>query len=477
MSTALPAWLPRWRRPGLSTRLFLAVLSTAALVTLVLGAATQWSFQRGFIGYLSEQAVARMEAAIPRLQAAYAEHRSWDFMRNRPDVWFGLVGVDRIVTPGPGLREQERELVASDMLGAGRRMALLDAQRQHVIGFPFTLADSVQREVVVDGQTVGWLTIAPIQGLTDSAALRFLNDQLRASLLVGTLGLGLAALIAWWAARRLLAPVREVAAATHKVAAGAYDTRVSLGHDDEIGQLARDFNHLADQLGRTEQMRRTFMAEVSHELRTPLAVLKGELEAIEDGVRPPSRENLAALQSEVGSLTQLVNDLHELALADVGALSYQMAPTDVRELIGPELQLLRHAADERGLRVHAELPPQALIAGRLRQLLRNTLTNALRYTDAGGEVSAHIEVRVGTEGNQVAIDIMDAPPGVPDELLPRLFDRFFRVEGSRNRATGGSGLGLAICRSIVQAHGGSIEARRAPIGGLWVAIRLPQAAP
>ena len=212
---------------------------------------------------------------------------------------------------------------------------------------------------------------------------------------------------------------------------------------------------------------------------TPLAVLKGELEAIEDGVRQPTRDNLAALQNEVGALTQLVDDLYELALADVGALSYQMAPIDLREVIEPELQLLRHVATERGLRVRAELPPQPLRvmgdAGRLRQLLRNILTNALRYTDAGEDVPAHIEVRLGLEGEQVAIDVVDAPPGVPDELLPRLFDRFFRVEASRNRASGGSGLGLAICRSIAQAHEGSIEARHAPSGGLWVAVRLPRA--
>jgi two-component system sensor histidine kinase BaeS len=475
MPFTFPAWLARWRRPGLTLQLFLAVLATAALVTVLLGVATQWSFHRGFIGYLSEQAVTRMEAALPRLQAAYAAHRSWDFVRGRPDVWFGLVGVERTLPPRPDMPQQERDMVASDMLGAGRRMALLDAQRQHVIGFPFTLADSVQREVVVDGETVGWLTIAPIYGLTDAAALRFLDAQLQASLLVGTLALGLAALIAWWAARRLLAPVREVAAATHQVAAGAYDTRVSLGRDDEVGQLARDFNCLAQQLQRNEQLRRTFMAEVSHELRTPLAVLKGELEAIEDGVRQPSRDNLAALQAEVAALTQLVDDLHELALADVGALSYHFAAIDLRDVVEPELQLLRHVAEGRSLRVSADMPTTPLRiqgdAGRLRQLLRNTLSNALRYTDAGGEV----QLRLASEGDQVAIDVMDSPPGVPDALLPRLFDRFFRVEASRNRATGGSGLGLAICRSIAEAHGGTIEARHAPIGGLWVRIRLPAA--
>jgi len=472
MSFPSLAWR-RLRRPGLTLQLFLAVLATATLVTVLLASATQWSFQRGFIGYLNAQAVARMEAALPRLRDAYAEHGSWAFMRNRPDRWFGLMGVERLVPPREGLDRQEREMVASDMLGAGRRMSLLDAERQHVIGFPLIQADTVQREIVVNGATVGYLCIVPIEGLTDEAALRFLNEQLRASLLAALLGLGLAALLAGWLASRLLAPMRTVAAATHQLAAGAYDTRVTVVRDDEVGQLARDFNQLAHKLERNERMRRDFMAEVSHELRTPLAVLKGELEAIEDGVRQPTPDLITALQAEVANLQALVDDLYELALADVGALSYRMMPMDLREVVVPELGVLRHVVANRDLQVRDALPdgPVKLVgdAARLRQLLRNTLANAVRYTDAGGEVS----VTVRSTGRHIAIDVMDTPPGVPDELLPRLFDRFFRVEGSRNRATGGSGLGLAICRSIAEAHGGTIEARHAPQGGLWIAIRLP----
>ena len=469
-----PEWLARIRRPGLTVQLFLAVLATATLVTVAMGVATQWTFHRGFIGYLNQQAVVRMEAALPRLQAAYAEHGNWAFVHDRPDVWFGLVGVERIISPQTARRSEGRAMFDSDLLGAGRRMSLLDSQRQHVMGFPFIMADSVQREIVVDGQTVGWLVIAPIQGVTDAAAMRFADEQWRTSLAAGVLGVALAALIAWWAARKLLAPVREVADATHRVAAGAYETRVTVSSDDEVGQLARDFNHLAHKLEATERMRRDFMADISHELRTPLAVLRGELEALEDGVRQPTPETLAALLGEVSTLTQLVNDLYDLALSDVGALTYRKEALDVVDVVDAEVQLLRRAAEERQLTLTSSLPTSSCLvsadAGRLRQLLHNVLVNAMRYTDAGGD----IEVRVHAEGPDVHIDVMDSPPGVPPELLPRLFDRFFRVEGSRARATGGSGLGLAICRNIVEAHGGHIQARQAPQGGLWVAINLPR---
>jgi two-component system sensor histidine kinase BaeS len=473
MPHALSSLLSRLRRPGITAQIFIAVLATTSVVTSAVSVATQWSFHRGFIGYLNEQAVARMEAAVPRLRDAYARNGNWDFVRDRPDVWFGLVGVERLL-PADGTRSAGgREMMASDLLGAGRRMALLDSQRQHVIGFPLTLADSEQREIVVEGQTVGWVTIATIQSATDSAALNFLGEQHRVSLAAGLLGLAMAALIAAWAARRLLAPLRDMAAATHRLAAGAYDTRLRLARHDEIGRLADDFNQLALKLERTEAARRDFMADVSHELRTPLAVLRGELEAIEDGVRAATPDLIRALQREVAALGKLVDDLHVLALADIGALSYRKSDMDLVELIEDEVSVMRNAASERGLALTFEAAQRPLVmfadADRMRQLLHNLLVNALRYTDAGGEV----QVRLHRSGNEMCLDLMDTPPGVPDEALDRLFERFYRVEGSRGRSTGGTGLGLAICRSIVEAHGGRIRAHRSPLGGVWIDIRLP----
>src|SRR5690606_10073482 len=143
------------------------------------------------------------------------------------------------------LTAEQRELLGTDLLGAGRRVSLLDEQRQHVIGFPRMLAGTEQRKIVVDGRTVGWLAIAPVNTVTDAAALRFLRGQLDAALLTGGVALLLAALIAWWVARTLLAPIRRVAAATHELAAGRYETRVPQQGHDEVAQLAQDFNQLA----------------------------------------------------------------------------------------------------------------------------------------------------------------------------------------------------------------------------------------
>jgi two-component system sensor histidine kinase BaeS len=220
-------------------------------------------------------------------------------------------------------------------------------------------------------------------------------------------------------------------------------------------------------------MRREYMADISHELRTPLAVLRGELEAMEDGIHPVTPEALRALQAEVGALTQLVADLHELALADVGALTHQKEDLDLTDFLARDAEAWRARCEGAGLTLTLRLPAQPLCLSadpaRLRQLLHNLLDNALRYTAAGGEL--HLTLASGDGCAEIAVE--DSPPGVPDELLPRLFERFFRVERSRGRAGGGSGLGLAICQSIAQAHGGSIEARHSPLGGLGIHIRLP----
>jgi two-component system sensor histidine kinase BaeS len=250
---------------------------------------------------------------------------------------------------------------------------------------------------------------------------------------------------------------------------------VPVGTRDELGRLAADFNRLAETLERNETLRRRFMADVSHELRTPLAVLSGELEALEDGVRALTPESLASLRVEVNALGKLVDDLNQLALSDVGALAYRKETLDVVPLLEQALDSYRERLAERRLAVETAFDGAASVFGdadRLVQMFRNLLENSARYTDPGGRV----RVAARREGERVAIDFDDSAPGVPQDALPHLFERFYRVEASRSRANGGAGLGLAICRSIALAHGGDISADRSALGGLRVRVALPLAA-
>ncbi|HEY5973808.1 MAG TPA: ATP-binding protein, partial [Geobacteraceae bacterium] len=259
-------------------------------------------------------------------------------------------------------------------------------------------------------------------------------------------------------------------------AAGDYSTRVPVVSTDELGQLAGDFNTLALTLAQNEQARRQWVADISHELRTPLAILRGEIEALQDGIRKPSPDSIRSLHGEVLRLGRLVDDLYQLSLSDLGALQYRRERLDLAVLVGDVVSAHRAEFTANNIGLSASLPADgtAQLLGdpeRLHQLFANLLANSLKYTAAGGE----LRIAMTCDGCTVSIDFQDSAPGVTDTDLERLFERLYRVEASRNRATGGAGLGLAICRNIVEAHQGTISARPSPLGGLWVRVELPRA--
>ncbi|MEN3110242.1 ATP-binding protein [Uliginosibacterium paludis] len=463
--------MKRFFRLSLSTRLFLAVLAVAAAAVIAAGIASHRSFQHGFLGYLNQLAIDRMESAMPRLTAAYARHGSWDFLREEPRQWID------IMVRGDEDRQRGRPPV-SDLTGAFLRVTLLDTNHAFVMGYHGDSESRIERAVRVNDRVVGWLSLTPFQTVSEAGAVRFEQAQLRARWTIFSAAIVLAAAIAWWVSLAVLGPVRSVARATHELAGGDYTRRVPELGDDEVGRLSRDFNHLAATLERNEAMRRGFMADVAHELRTPLGVLHGELEAVEDGIRPLDLNTVKTLQGEVRQLNKLVSDLYDLALTDVGALAYRKENIDLTGLVAEACAGFSPRLAAQGLTLETALPDAPLQAfadpSRIRQLLANLLENACRYTDAGGQVRVSLAaVTDSTRRSALQLCCEDSAPGVPPDHLTRLFDRFHRVEASRNRASGGAGLGLSICRNIVQAHDGSIEAAASPLGGLAITIRLP----
>ena len=326
--------------------------------------------------------------------------------------------------------------------------------------------------LLVNGAEVGAVIASPVERLTRNTDINFDKQQRQTSWLIVALATLLAALATFLLARGLLAPVKRLVDGTHKLAAGDFTTRVTPTSEDELGKLAQDFNQLASTLEKNQQMRRDFMADISHELRTPLAVLRGELEAIQDGVRKFTPETVASLQAEVGTLTKLVDDLHQLSMSDEGALAYQKAPVDLIPLLEVAGGAFRERFASRGLKLQFSLPDSITVFGdrdRLMQLFNNLLENSLRYTDSGGS----LQISAGQRDKTVRLTFADSAPGVSDDQLQKLFERFYRTEGSRNRASGGSGLGLAICLNIVEAHNGRIIAAHSPFGGVSITVELP----
>lgn len=458
-------------RVGITAKLFVFVLLACAAVVVVQGAAIRLVMERGFVGYLHQQSRMRMEEVVPRLEEAYALRGSWDFLRADFRQWADLVlpflrepGVD----PAP-------RVASSDQTGAIARMGLLDVDMRRVVGNPDVDASSIRVPVVVEGRTVGWVAMVPFEAVLPRNGEYFLEQQFKALTMVGLGSILVAALLTFVLARALLRRLREMTRATRQVAAGDYASRIAAGANDELGALARDFNRMAQTLEHAERARRGFMADISHELRTPLAVLRAQLEAIQDGIRSPTIQSTNAMHLEVERLGKLVNDLHDLSLTDVGAMTYRRVPIDVVTVLQAAADSMQDRLDAASLQLLLQMSDVPLIVSaderRLHQLFGNLLENSRRYTDGGGMV----RVRCVRHGANALIAVEDSAPGVPDDKMEKLFERFYRVESSRNRATGGSGLGLAICRNIVQAHEGRITASASQLGGLRIAIELPLA--
>jgi len=458
---------------GISRKIFL-LLAALSIVTIgAMGVAARISFTNGFLGYLNDQGFTRLEALTPTFAAAYLQHGSWDFVRDNPRAWLDLLGSALHWPERNADNIQFGPLPELEFTGLDLRLTLLDADKRVLMGHLGLTSDAPMKPIVVRGGTVGWLALVPFQQATAQADLRFQRQYFTTIWIVGTCIVVLAAFAAWWLTRMLVMPLKRIANATDRLAGGDYNVRIPVTSQDEIGRLSQDFNHLAQALAQNEQLRRTFMADVSHELRTPLAVLKGELEAIEDGLRRATPATLASLQSEVETLNQLVNDLYDLSLSDVGALSYRMTEVAVGELLQVTLAAFGERFSELGLHVESRISTSIIIRGdegRLQQLFNNLFENSGRYVEQGGR----LRVSCAATDSDVAIDLEDSGPGVPPGALPHLFERFYRVDASRNRAHGGAGLGLAICRNIVEAHGGAIVATQAQLGGLHIRIRLPR---
>jgi signal transduction histidine kinase len=271
-------------------------------------------------------------------------------------------------------------------------------------------------------------------------------------------------------------PIGRLAQASRRVASGRYAERVPVTSDDEIGELAESFNAMADSLEATERRRLQLVGDVAHELRTPLATLDGYLEGLEDGVIKPAGPTWKLLRGETARLSRLVNDLQDLWRAEAKQLVLKIGPVDVRELASSAIERHTPAAAERGivLRMMADpsIPTVSADRDRLLQVLDNLLSNAVRYTADGTEVT--VRVRVSADG--VTLSVEDQGLGLTREQLERVFERFYRADPSRSRALGGSGIGLAIARALVELMGGRIWADSdGPGGGATFSVALPSA--
>lgn len=292
--------------------------------------------------------------------------------------------------------------------------------------------------------------------------------------MVGVLLILLTVVIGVLLMRRVVNPLSEVIAASESVAAGNLSTRIKLKKSkDDLYDLGVHFNNMTEALERNNNERRAMLADIAHELRTPLSVLRGKLEGMMDGIYPSNETNIAQALEETYLLERLVEDLRLLTLAESRQLHFEMKETDLVDLARRTIGVFEPQADSKNVSLSLDTDERDLIvtvdSQRIEQVIGNLIGNALRFVPENG----FIQLSLTRKGEDAEITVSDNGPGVKDEDLPYIFDRFFRSEKSRTRASGGAGLGLAICKQLVEAQGGKIDAANKPEGGLSVHVTLP----
>jgi two-component system sensor histidine kinase BaeS len=346
----------------------------------------------------------------------------------------------------------------------------------------------------LDLNVLGVADQGPIQGCLDSARREQLTPYVAPPALLFTLGPGgsqlptftlsrenltrilavtggvlvLAVALTVLVATRLSRPLRALTEAAKQDRPAPVKTR------DEVGYLAAAFNDLTARRERIEEQRKAMVSDIAHELRNPLNVIRGRLEAAEDGHLPFDRALSASLLEETVLLQHIVDDLQDLAAADAGQLRLHPEPVDAAELAGHVAAAQADRAAAGGVTLTVEASGEAALTAdpvRLRQVVGNLVTNAIRHTPPGGRVTIHVSSTV----DAVTLAVADTGTGIAAEDLPHVFDRFWRAEKSRSRQTGGSGLGLAIVRHLVAAHGGTVTAESEPDTGSTFTVRLPSA--
>ncbi len=466
-------------RLTIGKRLFLALTAVSLLVLAVNAWVTRWSFQQSFLDYVDEQELTTLEARIETIAAIYERDGDWSRFEGDPRRWSELFrpGRDSLHRrPRPGGARERPDLGAGEPPpDIGRRVALLDADGRIVAGPPNT-GELKILPITVDQAVVGSIGIAPLRSLTNRLDQEFATKQIRVIYGVALAALLFASIASAIVARQLTRPLRLMTTGAKSISGGDYDTRIKVHRDDELGELADEFNQLARTLDKNRTARKQWVSDIAHELRTPLAILRGELEAIHDGVRALDERAQASLLAEIQHLGKLVDELHELSVFDE---EHRISTNDTIDVAAQLTALVathkpRLATED--LTIRLDVAPRehfavASDAAALERVWRNLVENSRRYTDRPGQ----IEISCRKHTDHVLVEFADSAPGVASEHLPRLFERLYRVDPSRNRLTGGSGLGLAIAKSIVEAHGGTITADVSPLGGLLIRISLPLA--
>ena len=361
--------------------------------------------------------------------------------------------VEIVVSPGEGHHAMMgRGMMGRGSMGMGRR---------------------TMGELILPDGTAATIEVTPTADLERQAREEAFRQAVNGSILIAAVfSVGSALFVSTLFFWRLTKPLQQLMGMVRKVGQGYLTERAALRGRDEIGFLGREFNQMAANLEQQERLRVKLTNDMAHELRTPLASIQAYLEGMGDGVVEPNQDNLTLVLEETQRLGELLESLQDLAKLERPMLKQESV--DLTEVLGALVRPLRILAEEKNLKLQWESPAEGLYTFGDRDMLataiRNVISNAIKYTPPGGLVT----IDLGIDGSQVKVEISDTGVGIAAQELPFIFERFYRTDGSRSRATGGTGIGLAVTAEVIKGHGGHVEVRSEPGTGSTFTIYLPK---
>ncbi|WP_422447557.1 sensor histidine kinase [Thermoanaerobacterium sp. DL9XJH110] len=449
------------KKPGIGYRitagLVITALLTAALSVLLFFVLTK----RAFYDYVKENRIQQGREISAILGDVYSQS-GWDGIRSLVESASMMrQGYRRRMGMEPG---QNPWKDPGPMMGLVLRWVIVTDRQGNIMAsseeinisapIPKSLWD-LRVPIFSERGHIGYLIVwTPVRRDEKSLEFIFSRTISNYSFLTALFSMGLAFGVGFLISRRLVMPIKELSSAVRLFAKGDRNVRIPVKSDDELGTLAADFNAMADNIKRSEELRKNLTADVAHELRTPLTILRGTLESIQAGVIKPTPDVILSLQDEIIRMSRLVKDLSDLSRAEAGSLELN------REVISParlkdKFSYFKTEAELKGLDfiidIPEDLPQISVDVVRITQVISNLLNNALRHTSSG-----KIELCAKKAENGIIFSVRDTGAGIKKEDLPYVFERFYRAEKSRSRATGGMGLGLSIAKGLVEAHGGRI---------------------
>lgn len=463
-------------------KLFLANIAIIFVLVLGLLASSYYSSKSIFNEHIHNMETKASQIIANGLAKYYKKNSSWDEFITHKELWHSTITSQlKSSTLIPVATSKNRvngsKLPLKIFLGDTSllidRISLLDAKKNVIIEASINTEKYLYQAIVYNGVKIAWLRLGILNFESNMATASYQKHQLNIIYLLGIIGVFTAAICSFYLSKAITAPIEIISQGAKKLASRNFDLHIDVNTNDELQDLAKNFNQIATELSRYEARQKQWLMDISHELRTPLTILQGEFEAINDGVSIYDKSMVSSLSEEVQHISRLVNDLHELTVTDTLELNYQHEEVNVYLLLTNYLQRYQSKFSSSGIVVDSDLDAaKVIVAGdvyRLAQVIKNILDNSIRYIKSPG----HLWIEAKQVNNELQLRFYDSGPGVPDDAIARLFDRLYRSDPSRNRQTGGSGIGLAICKNIIMAHRGQIFASHSSKGGLCINIQLP----